>query len=715
VDELQALLPPPGLDDAGTQLVDMTGDALPDVLTSAGQRTWLWRNRGDGWLDGPAALDGVPSTLSLDRPNVALADLSGNGRADLFAVDQPLSVVFETDGRGGFAASPVVLRDQPTLRLAAPDTRLMDVDGDGVTDLIWTGPDAFLLFRHQPGEGWQQPQAVPRVPDLAQFPDLSLADRGVLLADMTGDGLQDFVSVQSGNVAYWPYLGHGVWGARVDMGNPPRFPDGYLSERVQVVDLDGDGCSDLVYTDFDRTLIWLNQAGTGWGEPIQIPVTPPPSATRVIAADFYGDGRPGFGWSASPGRENGAGCWVLRFGPGQSPGLLTTIDNGMGGHSSITYASTTTMRLADRDTGRDWPGQLPLVVQVVAKITDTDEITGRVQERSFRYHDGVFDGYRREFRGFSSVTVDSVGDDSAPASRQELDYFQGDPEAPDLLDRDRQRALAGALTATRQYELDGGSYVLRQESAQQWDTRVEYSGAGLSVVFPFLTSIETREHASQPGAPDRRDRSSYADYDETGNVGTRTQESLADGDPAGQWIRSQETYQYTANTSGWIVRLPVRSLRRDGAGVPVAVTVTYYDGSPFTGLPEGQADHGLATRTQELRLLDAALPASYTAGRDLTSLGFEHVTAGDTSGFYATTLSVRRDTAGNVVEQQDALGAATAFTFDGDGVCPVSVSDPLADVRSRLGGASPGRLPGRPDRPVRARPGGPADRQLRNR
>ena len=429
--------------------------------------------------------------------------------------------------------------------------------------------------------------------------------------------------------------------------------------------------------DFDRTLVWINQAGTGWGDPVEIPVTPPAGA-RVIAADFFGDGRPGLAWSSSQGQADGTGYRVLRFDPGQPPYLLTSIENGMGGRSSISYASTTAMRLADRAAGRDWSGQLPMVVQVVAQVTETDEVTGRTVVQSFLYHDGVFDGVRREFRGFSSVTADSPGDDSVPASRQEFDYFQGDPEAADLLDRDRQRALAGALTAARRYEVTGSGYVLRQDSAQQWDTRVEYTGDGTSVVFPFLASIETREHSAQPGVPDRIERSFYADYDETGNVGTRTRESLADGDPPDQWIRSQETYQYTSNTADWIVRLPVRTELRDGAGMPFTVQVTYYDGSPFAGLAEGQADHGLPTRTQEMRLLDAALPAGYLAGRDLTSLGFTHQGDGDTSGYYATTMSVRRDAFGNVVEQQDALGAARQITFDADGVYPVTVTDALA-------------------------------------
>ena len=55
--------------------------------------------------------------------------------------------------------------------------------------------------------------------------------------------------------------------------------------------------------DFDSTLIWFNQAGVRFADPIQIPVTPPANSAHLLAADFFGDGRPGFAWTASPGQH----------------------------------------------------------------------------------------------------------------------------------------------------------------------------------------------------------------------------------------------------------------------------------------------------------------------------------------------------------------------------------------------------------------------------
>src|SRR5579872_1899359 len=637
VQELRSLVAPPDLNQKEAQLVDMTGDGLPDILQSSASSMLLWRNSGDGWLEGPTVLDGIPSTVSLARDNVAFADLDGNGRVELFAVDQPLQLAFETTGKGTFSPDPIIFHGSPNLRLAAGNTRLMDVNGDGITDLITSGRDNFLLYQHQTGVGWQEPQPVMRVSDLERFPDVTFDERGIRLADMSGDGLQDIVSLQSGNVCYWPYFGNGKWGERVEMQLSPQFPEGYRDERIHVVDMDGDGCVDVVYMDYDRTLIWLNQSGQRFSEPVEIPVAPG-NNTRILAADFFGDGRPGFVWSSTARSEDSAGYRFLRFDEGLKPYLMTAINNGMGGRFEMEYTTSTVMRLEDQQRGRNWLGELPFVVHVVRKIHERDLITGRETEMSLHYHDGIYDGPQREFRGFSQVTVEMNGDESVAASRQEFEFFQGDPEHSDFAERDRQRTLAGAVLSTRTYERVNDHYELRNESMQDWDARLEYSSVSGHVYFPFTTQITTYEH-SPATSTGRVERTLLLNYDAHGNPGKRQRESFFEGEPLDNWIRSEERYTYTNNESEWLIKLPVRMELRDGGGIPFAVKITYYDGPAFVGLPEGQAERGLVSRVQELKLLESRLPADYVGGRDFSALGYELLGAGDTRGYYATTLA----------------------------------------------------------------------------
>ncbi|MGL5829931.1 MAG: SpvB/TcaC N-terminal domain-containing protein, partial [Angustibacter sp.] len=249
VERIGAQLAPPPLTDPSTTVVDLDGDGLPDVLQLNPSFALRWRNTGAGSFAGPFRLPDLPSTIALSGANVALADLNADGRADLFSLDPTTSNwTFHADGQGGFDPQPHFSSSQPSVALADPHTRLTDLDGDGSTDLLWSGPDAFVAFTQREGE-WQPPTVIPRVPDLAQFPDFMLGDQGVHLADMTGDGLADVVLIRSGEACYWPSLGGGSFGARITLGGAPVVPPGYREEEIHLVDLDGDGCADVVVFD----------------------------------------------------------------------------------------------------------------------------------------------------------------------------------------------------------------------------------------------------------------------------------------------------------------------------------------------------------------------------------------------------------------------------------------------------------------------------------
>ncbi|MFZ7091317.1 toxin TcdB middle/N-terminal domain-containing protein [Primorskyibacter sp. 2E233] len=674
----EADIPPPALSDTTAQIVDMTANGLPDVLQSLNGRMYVWENDGAGRFRGPRALAAVPSTLALSRGNVAFADLNGNGRVDLFAVDQPMNLAFQADGRGGFESDPVVFHDAPTVGLADGNSRLMDVDGDGVTDLIASGRDNLLLYRHAPGRGFEPPLAVPRNRDLSVFPDLDLDREGTRIADMTGDGLRDMVLIHSGEVAYWPYLGHGRWGARVEMGAPPRLPAGYRDEHLYMLDVDSDGVTDLVYVDADRILIWLNLAGNRFSAPIEVPIAPVTGSRRIHAGDWFGDGRLSLAWDA-PSPSGAAGYRVLRFDEGRAPYLMTRVENGLGGAFAMDYATTATMRRLDEAEGLDWPDTLPLTVPVVSRITQDDQVAGNGHVMAIRYHRGVYDGPNREFRGFRAVTVETTGDDSIPDTRQEMTFFQGDPEHPDLVERVRQRALAGSSETSATFERAGDGWRRIQSSQQIWAARLEADLGPRSIYFPNVTEIETREH-SPTGAPDRIDRTVLSDYDAHGNPGRRQRESLAEGAPPADVIRTEEIFTYTDDEAHWLVKLPVRMELRDGSGALFAARVMTYDGPDFVGLPEGQASRGLHTRTLELKLRTALLPADYTQGRDLTQLGYAAFGAGDAAGFWASAQSLARDTDGNVVAQRDPMGNTLTIAYDADGVFPISSTDAIGRV-----------------------------------
>jgi len=664
---LTGTMTPPGIADQDTQFVDMTGDGLPDILHDSGSALRLWRNVGDGHFEGPTLIDAVPAALRLAQQNVAFADLNGNGRADLFVADQPLQLAVENDGKGGFGDRPLIFDGAPGIALASPQTRLTDIDGDGVTDLIATMRDHIVVHHHQPGVGWTDTSVIDREHDLELFPDVSFGDRGVRLADMTGDGLQDMVLIRSGDASYWPNLGNGRFGPRVLLDAPPAFPALYREDRLLLLDVDGDGCADLVYCGDDGTTVWLNCSGTGFGSAIELPVAIARHGTPPIALDLFGDGMSSLVWAEPSTAPEGAGAAALRFDNGTKPYLLTSIDNGMGGVTTIAYASTTAMRIADRAAGRLWAGSLPFPVPVVTAIDEHDTILDNRRRTELVYRDGVYDGIEREFRGFADVEQRLIGDDSAPTLRQQYRYFQGEPEMPEPRERQRQRALSGSLAALEIHEVTEDGERLCMRSEQQWEAVQVHDGADGFVFVPRLLSVEQREIGETDA--DRIERTEYSEHDSAGNAGCKRRRFFFEGQPDSE-IVSEERSSFIAPSPAWLVKLPVRE-QVSGAGGTERLRETHYDGAAFVGLPLGEAEKGLPTRVRELHLRDAATPADYLGGRDMAADGFEREAAGGEPGWYATTFRVRRDARGNIVEQRDALGQSTRIAFDDDGLYPV--------------------------------------------
>jgi RHS repeat-associated protein len=653
----------------------MTGDGLPDILKTTENSVLLWQNIGKGTLIGPTALKEIPSTLNLSKPNVAFADLNGNGRVDLFATDQPFQVAFENNGKGGFDSAPIVFYDQPNIRLSGADTRLTDLNGDGITDLLSSGLTHFLLYNQLPGKGWQEPFAVKRINDIDTFPDLDLSEPGVKLADLTGDGLQDFVYVKSGNISYWPYSGNGKWGRRIEMQNAPIFPPGYRESNLHVVDIDGDGCSDVVYFDYDKTIIWINQSGIRFSSPIEIPIAPV-KASSILAADFMGDGKLGFIWSCTRTQENSAGYRFLRFDEGRKPYLLTTINNGMGGKYEMEYTSHLHQEKEAEDSSEF--GKLPFPVQVVKTIREKDAVTLRCTEYSMKYYKGIYDGVLKEFRGFSTVFVNSKADEGSPETRQQVEFFQGDPEAIDLIERNRQRALSGSTTRVIISELVKGFFVKRKESVQKWETRLEFDNGQQQVYFPFISEINTID-SSEDADPDKIEITKFSQPDVFGNIEKKTRESFAEGSDAADHIKIEELYVFSSDLPNYLVKLPVRSELRDNQGQIFGVKINFYDGADFIGLPEGQVSKGMLTRTQELKLLESKIPAGYVQGRDFSALGYVLTGAGDLKGYYVNSFSVKRDSTGNIISQKDPIGISLTIVYDSDNLFPVKT----IDVRGR--------------------------------
>ena len=212
----------------------------------------------------------APTGLSLSDPGVQLLDADGDGRCELVV-------------SGGRTAGDFRLRfgpawgrfhryeRAPVFAFKDARMRLVDLDGDGVTDIVQAGDRPQCYFA-VPGDGWRGPQPLRALAD--GLPALDEHDPRLRWADMTGDGLTDIVLVHARGVEYWPSLGHGRFGRKVRMRAGPDLPNRYLPERLLLADVDGDGLADLVYVDDHRVTVWFNRCGDAWSEPVQVAGVP---------------------------------------------------------------------------------------------------------------------------------------------------------------------------------------------------------------------------------------------------------------------------------------------------------------------------------------------------------------------------------------------------------------------------------------------------------
>lgn len=399
-------LPPFSLAHPDYELVDLIGNGLPDVLEMNGSVRY-WRNLGGGQFDLPREMAEAPAGLRLAEPGVQMIDADGDGRLDLVVTTPAITGYFPLQfgalwNKDSFRRWEAA----PSFNLEDPEVRLVDLDGDGITDVIRSGTRFESYFNEQ-HRGWTAENAsrVERQPDLDLFPDINFSDSRVKWADMTGDGLQDIALIHDGSVEYWPNLGRGKWGKRIVMRNSPRLPLGYDPKRILVGDVDGDGLADVVYVEDTQITLWINRSGNAWSDPITILGTPPVTdMDSVRLADMLGSGVSGVLWSSDAGGLSHETMFFLDFTGGPKPYVLSEMNNHMGAVTKVGYKSSTHFYLEDEKKAETrWKTPLPFPVQVVAQVEVIDEISRGKLTTVYRYKDGYWDGGEREFRGFAMV------------------------------------------------------------------------------------------------------------------------------------------------------------------------------------------------------------------------------------------------------------------------------------------------------------------------
>ena len=306
---------------------------------------------------------------------------------------------------------------------------ITDMNGDGLPDRVTAisklAGESYLYVYLNNGNGFDN-EAIEWATtamngNWRQYPQTGNVYQGII--DMNGDGLPDRVANLAdinnlpidGDLSVFLNNGNGFNSAPLGW-TTPRILDfiryvkfGAALEIIDdIIDINGDGLPDRVSGNrtcinpetCDRTYFFVHP-NTGssfsttpiyWEIPVintaWFPVSQTATAGGVTQAliDMNGDGLPDR-VTNSPGAD---GNLQVYLSPGPFPDLLHTIDNGIGGRATISYAPSTQYTNIS----------LPFVVQTVSSMT-ADDGNGNVSTTYYTYSGGDYNHIDREFKGFA--------------------------------------------------------------------------------------------------------------------------------------------------------------------------------------------------------------------------------------------------------------------------------------------------------------------------
>ncbi len=398
---------PEGIDGKRYQFLDLEGEGLSGIFSQSENAWYYKRNLGDGSFG--------PKEVVKKRPvpaGAGVSDYDGNGLNDYVLQNSSLNGYFEMDDLGEWQNFRT-FSDIPNIDWNDPNLRSLDLDGDGIADLLISENDCYVWYPSKAKDGFDPPRRIAKVLDEEQGPRIVFQEafQTIFLADLSGSGMTDICRIRNGEICYWPNFGYGRFGAKVAMAHAPHFdmPDAFEPSRLRLADIDGAGPTDIIYLGNGQLSYWINQSGNTWSERKTIPGFPLTTPLHSVQAmDLLGNGTSCIVWSSPmPGEANAPLRYIQLMGKteteGNKPYLLKEVNGNMGVITRLKYESSTRFYLDDRKAGNPWITKLPFPVQVLVRQEVQDEIAGNHFVTRYAYHHGYFDKVEREFRGFGMV------------------------------------------------------------------------------------------------------------------------------------------------------------------------------------------------------------------------------------------------------------------------------------------------------------------------
>lgn len=587
-----------GYDDSGMRVVDLNSDGLPDLLrASLGFLTFVdyhraYLNTGQGFIEDESwevpdrDIDFVYGT---DDAGTRIVDLNSDGLPDLFSAFQSGNAQkhasYLNTGSGFVRQDDWTVPNQDA-HFAYPSNtdegaRLVDLNGDQLPDILklrrWNGGSIRLGFLNT-GEHFDRNDEW--LPADAGFSFSYKSDwDGAESVDLNGDGLADLLQIkvlETGVRVSRAYINTGT-GYVEDAGwhiadEQIKFQHKIKDRGLRLADLNGDGLADLLAAYRDGTQVvraaYIN-TGRGfvrdddWNFPgtitydnqsddvFAIKDAGYPRGLQIL--DINGDGLADLLRAHSYEYGSRHTAFINR---GPVPDLLRGVRDALGAETALTYSSLTDKGIYTKGAGAVFPQQDFQAPLPVVSAVESSDGAGGTYRLEYRYAGARVHLQGRGFLGFERVesTDSRTGHQTITGYRQDFPY-------------------AGLASWTEQ-RLADGTLVQRVES-----TYDALSSANGAVRFPYAAATVERSY-ELTGALTTQVTTQSA-YDGFGNP----TQIVVTTEGGGEVFVKETVNTYDNDPALWhLGRLRRAVVTHRGADGDVQVRTSAFEYAPVTGL-----------------------------------------------------------------------------------------------------------------------------------
>ena len=336
------------------------------------------------------------------------ADFDGDGRADLMAQSGGLTPTIHVRRNVGapvgaslavqFATTSQPVWTIPSLRKAIPwdNLRVADLNGDGRADIVAL---SFNSSERNP-KFWATPLLSNGFGNAFTVGTETLLSQEsmVTMADWNADGCSDILQLRTVFVS-------NCAGAFVELATRATAATGDTLYTALPADWNGDGRADLLYIDAaTRQWFVVRSTGEGAAAPVSTGISAPTS-TVWFDLDADGDGLTDLGYR--DGNNGNRLRYRLHAGPAVPPDLATSFVDGFGVRQDPAYVSIARSNYARLNDAAFPAADFQGPLYVVNEFSATDGNGGTYRNR-FQYSGAQLHLQGRGFQGFSTQRIEDT-------------------------------------------------------------------------------------------------------------------------------------------------------------------------------------------------------------------------------------------------------------------------------------------------------------------